>query len=194
MQRFLFKPNKTAFFLCDIQEKFRPHIYQMQDVINTARKMSEFSKLMNIPLVVTEQYPKALGHTCSEIDISHAIIVEPKTKFSMVLTSISEFLRKSEIQNVVLYGIEAQVCITQTAIDLLAHNVNVHILSDGISSINFGEQKVALNRLDRQCDITSSETVIFQILEDANHPKFKEVSSLVKKFQKETKENKLLNF
>ena len=193
MQRLLLKPSKTAFFLCDIQEKFRPHIHQMTDVINTAKKMSEFSKLLNIPLIVTEQYPKALGNTCAEIDISHASIVSPKTLFSMVLPNVKGFLKSSDIKDVVLYGIESQVCITQTALDLLSENINVHILADGISSINYGESKVAINRLREYCDISTSETVIFQLLKDAAHPKFKEASDLVKKFKHETNANKLLN-
>ena len=193
MNRFLLKPNKTAFFLCDIQEKFRPHIYQMTDVINTSKKMTEFSKLWQIPLIVTEQYPKALGSTCHDIDITHAVIKEPKTKFSMVLPTIESFLNSKGITNVVLFGIEAQVCITQTVLDLIGMNINVHVLADGISSINSGERQIALNRLSSICDITTSETIIFQIVKDASHQRFKDVSQLVKKFKTETANNKLLN-
>ena len=194
MQRLLFTKGKTAFFLCDVQEKFRPHIYQINDVIHTARKMSDFSKLLNIPLIVTEQYPKALGSTCSEIDIQHASLVEPKTLFSMLVPKVKAFLKKSEIENVVLYGIEAQVCVTQTALDLLAENIKVHILVDGISSVNHGERLNAIQRLQPYCDMTTSETVIFQLVKDASVPIFKDVSNLVKKYKNETRDNKLLNF
>eukprot|EP00834_Sanchytrium_tribonematis_P002183 NODE_62_length_26495_cov_0.832853.p15 type:complete len:194 gc:universal NODE_62_length_26495_cov_0.832853:10095-9514(-) len=193
MQKLVSK--NTALFLCDIQEKFRPLIYQMNDVINTAKKLNEFANITKIPVIVTEQYPKSLGSTCSELDISKAEIVEPKTKFSMVIPKVDQYLKEKQIKNVILCGIEAHVCIYQTAFDLADRNINVHLIADGISTINKGERKVALNRFrDAKLNVISSECLIFQFMQDANHPNFKEISGLVKAYKNETRDNKLFDF
>ena len=70
----------------------------------------------------------------SEIDVSHATGVHAKTQFSMLLPAVSEQLEARAIQSVVLYGIEAHVCILQTALDLRSRGIDVHVLADGTSS------------------------------------------------------------
>ncbi|KAJ2857300.1 hypothetical protein GGI22_003549, partial [Coemansia erecta] len=74
--------NSTAFLLCDIQEKFRPRIHAFENLVQVAKKMSKASQILNVPLIVTEQYAKGLGHTVKEIDIGHASLVEGKSRFS----------------------------------------------------------------------------------------------------------------
>jgi nicotinamidase-related amidase len=176
--------KKTAFFLCDIQTRFIDLIHGFSGVVSVAQKMSRVADILDIPLVVTEQYVKAFGHTVPEIDISKAVVVQEKTKFSMLVPEVEAFLKEHGTESIVLYGIESHVCVLQTALELLDHQYNVHVLADGVSSMNHREIPVALERL-RQAGaaITSSESIIFQLLGDASHPKFKQVSSLVKEWQ-----------
>eukprot|EP00922_Rhytidocystis_sp_ex-Travisia-forbesii_P058306 GHVS01086198.1.p1 GENE.GHVS01086198.1~~GHVS01086198.1.p1 ORF type:complete len:144 (-),score=12.59 GHVS01086198.1:722-1153(-) len=126
--------ERAVFFCCDIQEIFRHLTLQMPHVIHTASMMSQAADLLGIPLVVTEQYPRALKSTVHEVDISHAFKVE-KTRFSMLVPEVTEFLRNvPERRTIALFGIEAHVCVQQTALDLLQEGYSVHLICDGVSS------------------------------------------------------------
>lgn len=174
--------NNTAFLLCDIQEKFRPSIRYFPEIIKVAQRMAAAAKIMKIPIIATEQYPKGLGNTVEEIDTSFfKERIFPKTKFSMVIPEVEEQLRQLNIENVVLMGIETQVCVLQTTMDLLEKNYTVHVLADGVSSRTMVERMFALERLrEMGAIVTTSECTLFMLLGDAKHPNFREVQALVK--------------
>ncbi|KXN73058.1 isochorismatase domain-containing protein 2 [Conidiobolus coronatus NRRL 28638] len=183
--------NKTSFFLCDIQEKFQNLIFGYNNVVRIANKMVKASQVLDIPLIVTEQYPKGLGHTSGKLDISKAKHVSEKTLFSMVTPQVEEQIK--DVKSVILFGIEAHVCVTQTALDLLERNIDVFILADGVSSTNKFEVPIALQRLSSAgATITTSDSILFQLVKDANHPNFKEISNLVKEHLAKTEEDNLL--
>ncbi|KAI8079789.1 Isochorismatase-like protein [Halteromyces radiatus] len=186
-------PQTTALFICDIQERFKGVIWQYPSVISVAGKMIKASKHLDIPMVVTEQYPKGLGATVAELDISDAKICLPKTKFSMFLPEIHQLLQKHNTKSVLLLGIESHVCVLQTALDLLDNSYDVHVLADGVSSSNYPEIDIALARMKQAgAVITTSESALFQLVQDAKHEKFKGISNLVKEYSEATKVNKLL--
>lgn len=173
--------QKTAFLLCDIQETFRPHIKHFGEVVKVANKMVEAAKHFNIPVYVSEQYPKGLGHTTKDIKIDDAALVFEKTKFSMYTPELEERLKKDipNLGSVVLFGIEAHVCIEQTVIDLLNQDIAVHVLADGVSSRSLMDRGLALQRLQSiGCFVGTSENVLFKLLRDKNHPVFKQISKL----------------
>lgn len=88
----------------------------------------------------------------------------------------------------IIVGIETHICVTQTTLQLLGRGYRVYIVVDGVSSVNPGERKIALERLrDAGAIITSSESLLFEILGDANHESFRAVSGLVKETVEETK-------
>ncbi|CAB3241879.1 unnamed protein product [Arctia plantaginis] len=174
--------HKTAFLLCDIQETFRPHIKHFGDVVKVANKMIQAAKHFKIPVYVSEQYPKGLGHTTKDINIEDAALVFDKTSFSMFTPVLQKKLKADipELSSVVLFGIETHVCIEQTAIDLLKEDIAVHLLADGISSRSLMDRGLALQRFQNiGCFVGTSENVLFKLLQDKNHPAFKAISKII---------------
>ena len=88
---------------------------------------------LGVAVIATEQYPKGLGHTVAEIDLSNALTVA-KTDFSMIVPEVSAKLAELQVSDAVIVGLEAHVCVQQTTLDLLAMDVNVHLCVDAISS------------------------------------------------------------
>ncbi|CAO3694113.1 unnamed protein product [Rhizopus stolonifer] len=186
-------PQTTSLFICDVQERFKGVIWEYPSVISIAEKMIRASKFLDIPIVVTEQYPKAFGKTVSELDISDAAICVEKTKFSMYLPKIVDLLKEKNTKSIILLGIESHVCVLQTALEFIENGYDVYLLSDGISSQNHPEIDVAVARMRAAgAIITTSESILFQLVQDAKHEKFKIISGLVKEYLESSKINKLL--
>jgi len=153
----------------------------MPAVIFTAMQMARFAGLFKIPLIVSEQYPERLGQTVEELKAlappGHYFYA--KTKFSMLDDALLEKLQGCE--SVVLYGIEAHVCIQQSCLDLLAHNKKVFILADGTSSQRVLDRSAAFERM-RQAGaiVTTFESVIFDIMRSTEFPEFRGANALLK--------------
>ncbi|KAL7412088.1 Isochorismatase-like protein [Mrakia frigida] len=187
-------PSRTVFFCCDIQTKFQSAIYGWPQVIHTAEKMVRFAKILDIPVLTTEQNPKALGPTDPSVGLSSLpsylnLGTFPKTKFSMVLPETLPLLK--DVDHVVLFGIEAHICVLQTALELLAPDwgVKVHVLADGVSSCNPEEVGIALDRLrSAGAIITTSESLLFQIQHDASKESFRPFTKEVKEVKEATKD------
>lgn len=181
--------QRTVFFLCDVQERFRSAIYGFDELVSTINKTLKVAKVLNIPVIVTEQNPKALGSTAREIDLAalgdlHLGTV-PKFAFSM-MPCVKGLLDNRNIDSVVLFGIESHVCVLQTALDLLEQKYDVHILADGVSSCNREEVPIALARIQQAGGyVTTSESAAFQLQQTAESPQFKPLSQIIK----EEKEN-----
>eukprot|EP01127_Copromyxa_protea_P007080 TRINITY_DN17005_c0_g1_i1.p1 TRINITY_DN17005_c0_g1~~TRINITY_DN17005_c0_g1_i1.p1 ORF type:complete len:198 (+),score=37.37 TRINITY_DN17005_c0_g1_i1:172-765(+) len=170
--------NKTAFFLCDIQERFRPHIQAFPAVVQVAKTMTAAAKELQLPLIITEQYPEGLGKTVSELDTAYGKVYAKKT-FSMVSDQILEDIKDAD--SVVLFGIEAHVCILQTAFDLIENGKSVHLVVDGTSSMRQFDRITAFQRMrDAGVFITTCESILFQLVRSADHPNFKAISNLMK--------------
>jgi nicotinamidase-related amidase len=179
--------SDTALFICDVQERFRSVIHGFSAVADTSRRLSQAAAELKLPTVVTEQYPKALGHTVSEVAdvLPESSLTVAKTDFSMVVPEVREFLGgSSHVRNILLAGVETHVCVLQTTIDLVEMGFNVHIITDGVSSQRVGDRAAALARLSTiaqgQVFISSGEMALFQMLVNTSHPSFKAISAIVK--------------
>ncbi|XP_048874651.1 isochorismatase domain-containing protein 1 [Brienomyrus brachyistius] len=175
-------PSTTVFFCCDMQERFRPAIKYFGDIISVGQRLLQGARILGIPVIVSEQYPKGLGSTVQELDLTGAKLVFPKTKFSMVLPEVEAVLAEIPgLRSVVLFGVETHVCIQQTALDLIGRGLEVHIIADSTSSRSMMDRMFALERLARTgIIITTSESVLLQLVSDKEHPKFKEIQTLIK--------------
>jgi len=183
-------PSSTALFLCDMQVKFRPTISHFDEVVSNSSRVLEAAKIMSLPCLATEQYPKGLGPTVDELGLAkHSVTAFPKTCFTMVIPELLEALKtqQEETKSVILCGIETHACIHHTALDLIERGIEVHIPVDCASSRSPTDRKFALQRL-RQVGVflTTSEAVILGLAPDASHPKFKGLQKLVMEQAKDT--------
>jgi Isochorismatase family len=147
---------------------------------------------LQIPVYITTQNRARLGETVSELQPylsgSHVRADVDKTLFSMITPEIREKLPAGHPVDAIIVGIETHICVTQTALDLLRLGHRVYVLADGVSSINPQERGIALARLrDAGAVVTTSESILFEILGDAKKEGFKEINQLVKSTKGETK-------
>lgn len=150
---------------------------------------------LQTPVYITTQNRSKLGNTVPELakhlSGPHIRADIDKTLFSMITPEMEALLPNvstSAPLDVIVVGIETHICVTQTTLDLLERGHRVYILVDGVSSINPDERGIALARLrDAGAVVTSSESVLFEILGDAKHEAFRGVSGLVKETGEETK-------
>lgn len=177
------RPETTAFLLCDIQERFRPLIHYGETVISTAQFMTSVAKALDIPVVVTEQYSKVFGPTvvdcfASKEDLADTPVFEKK-RFSMLTEQVQEHLTSLNKSSYVLFGIEAHVCVQQTALDLLEQGHDVHIVADGVSSQQPYDREIALHRMSQAgAFLTTAQSASFMLMQSADHANFKAVSKL----------------
>jgi nicotinamidase-related amidase len=174
--------NKTAFALIDIQEKFLPAIHKIDAVITNAKILVQSAEILRIPLIVTEQYPKGLGKTVSEIKLPAGSEVIEKLHFSCF--GNDEFNRRivqTGAESIVMFGIEAHVCLLKTALDALERNFEVYVVADAVSSRTPENKSLALDRM-RQAGafVVSTEMILFQLLDYSGTDEFKAISKLIK--------------
>ncbi|XP_053118024.1 isochorismatase domain-containing protein 2 isoform X2 [Hemicordylus capensis] len=127
-------PQTSILFLCDMQEKFRPNISYFPQIVSVAARMLKVAKALEIPIVVTEQYPKGLGLTVQELG-AEGLPKYSKTCFSMLIPEVEkEMAAVPNLKSVLLCGIETQACIMSTALDILERGLDVHVVADACSS------------------------------------------------------------
>ncbi|KAI4221939.1 MAG: hypothetical protein LQ349_007727, partial [Xanthoria aureola] len=183
--------DMTIFSICDIQEKFRPAIHEYGKVISTAQKVLRASATLTIPVFATTQNAARLGPLCSELSVPPSAFQADKTAFSMMVPSLRSALssENSSSYQVAIVGIETHICVTQTALDLIAQGHKVYVLADGVSSCNEGERGIALRRLQSEgAVVTTSEGWLYECMGDASIDEFKEIAGLVKETKEKTSE------
>jgi nicotinamidase-related amidase len=176
--------KQTALFLCDLQEKFRPTIQYFPQIVEVSSRLLRSAKILDIPVVVTEQYPARLGPTVKELGVHEFPDIQPiaKTQFSMVTKDVVDMLqtKHSDVKSVILCGIEAHVCVQGTCLELLEKGYDVHIVVDGCSSRSMVDRMYAFERMKASgAWLTTSESVILGLVGDSAHPKFKECQKLI---------------
>ena len=178
------KPETSVFLLCDIQERFRPLIWRGETIVNTSRYMTSVAKALDIPIAITQQYTKVFGDTVKDCfsdpdeDLKKYPMFEKK-KFSMCTEEVCKHLDSLNKDSVILFGIEAHVCVQQTCLDLLEQGKDVHVIVDGVSSQQAFDREIALTRMSQAgAFLTSAQSAAFMLMQSAEHANFKTVSKL----------------
>ncbi|KAF7441833.1 isochorismatase domain-containing protein 2A mitochondrial precursor [Pyrenophora tritici-repentis] len=186
-----------ALFICDLQDKFRPAIDEFPRVVATAQKLLKASQLFNIPVFATTQNKARLGETCPELMLDQPDGIKTvchldKTLFSMITPEVKQALDSLNVPgplSCIVVGIESHICITQTTLDLLRFGHKVYIIADGVSSCNKEEVPIALARLRHEgATVTTSESFLYEYVQDAGNPEFKDLIKVVKETSQSTKE------
>ncbi|XP_076425939.1 isochorismatase domain-containing protein 2B [Peromyscus maniculatus bairdii] len=193
------RPESSILFLCDMQEKLRDRVLYFPQIVSVAARMLKVARLLDVPVLLTEQYPQGLGPTVPELG-AQGLRAISKTCFSMVPPLQQELDRRPQLRSVLLCGIETQGCILEPsssaisalasglgsslphwALDLLDRGLQVHVAVDACSSRSEMNRLVALDRM-RQSGVflSTSEVLILQLVKDAAHPQFKEIQKIIK--------------
>lgn len=176
--------KRTALVVIDMQEGFRPVISNFPEIASRIGIMAQGSKLLGLPIIVTEQYPKGLGRTATEISSNLSDDFKPIEKLAFSACGVQEFdlrLRESHIEQVMICGIEAHICVSQTTHDLLHLGYQVHLISDAITTRLPHNLEIASSRMQRAGAILSSvEMALFELLHSAEAAEFKAIQRLIK--------------
>ncbi len=177
------KPDDTAFLLIDVQEKFVPHIFGIDDVTANCVRMINGCKELGVPIIVTEQYPEGLGRTVAPLrEALGEFTPYEKHKFSLFEDEkIAAAVAALGRPNLVLAGIEAHVCLIKTALDGLANGYNIHWIGDAISSRTKRNAHYASRRAFQSGAFScSTEMALFQMMTSSKDVPFRAISKIVK--------------
>jgi nicotinamidase-related amidase len=167
----------------DVQVKLIEKIYKKEDLIVNTKKLINVFNTLNLPIIVTEQYPKGLGATVDFIikDLTTYNKVEKTTFSCFANIKFKKLLNLHKKRQIIICGIESHICVLQTALELKKNKNQVFIVSDSISSRNKESHELALNRFNfNEINVLNTEMLIFELLRDSKHTNFRELSSLIK--------------
>jgi nicotinamidase-related amidase len=167
--------DRAALLVVDVQEAFRPYA-AFTTVAQACARLVQAARLLEVPTLVSEQYPQGLGHSAPELGLQG----EPricKTVFSAVRADGFDLAGRDQV---IVGGIETHVCVSQTVHDLLAAGVEVHVPADAVGSRYELDHERGLDRMQRAgATVSTVEAALFELLERAGTPEFKAVQKLI---------------
>ncbi len=178
--------DKTVFVAVDLQTRLLPAMFNEDMVIKNANILIEASRVLNIPLIVTEQYPKGLGSTDERIILTDSTGIVEKIEFSVFQSeNFCREIKKYDDRNIIVFfGIETHVCMYQSILDAKFNDdkkYDVYLIGDACSSRKEKNHNNAIRRMDKiGINIENTEMLLFQFLGKAGGDEFKKISSLIK--------------
>ena len=179
--------DKSQLLIVDVQDKLLSAISGKDRVVDRCVRLVRAARSLGVPITISEQYPQGLGPTHDSIRDAFANDgqVFDKVEFSCLrnekLRDRLHELRRQGRSQVVIAGIEAHVCVTQTAIDLEGQGFESFVVADAVGSRAKSSYKLALTRLQKaSVDVVDSEMVLFEWMERSGTPEFKELQALIK--------------
>ena len=179
----LLSKDETALIIIDVQERLFEKVEDRNRIADSICRLIRFANILGIPIILTEQYPKGLGPTIHRI---RKLIpnVKPIEKIEFSCMASRKFRRRiSEInvKNLVLTGIEAHICVAQTAIEAITSGYKVYVVYDAISSRHREDKAIAIERMKQYgAYMVTSEMLMYEVLRRAGTPEFKEILKLVR--------------
>jgi len=170
--------------IVDLQEKLLATLKFGPLVVANAERLIQAAQALRMPVWATEQYPKGLGPTAESVA---GLVPERPAKMgfsSCAAPGLLDQVRSQGVRHLTLAGIEAHVCVSQTALELLERGYQVQVPADAVGSRFSMDWQIALRRMERAGVVVSTtEAILFEWAETADRPEFKTISSLVKDFK-----------
>ncbi len=176
--------ENTLFVLIDIQERLVAMLNKQEPIMKATSRLASAAAIMNIPTVLTEQYPQGLGGTIFDIKsvVTEDTPIIEKTSFSAMQTpEFAEVIKSYGKKNIVIGGIETHICVYQTVMDLISEGFNVVVAKDACASRSSDCFKNGIQLMkDAGATISNVETILFELLKSSKNPYFKAVQALIK--------------
>lgn len=174
----LMQKDLSRLVLVDIQEKLVPLVHEPQQLIDSCVWLARLANQLSVPMMVSEHYPKGLGRTVEPLrDLVAPSLVADKVHFSCVAARCFDWLPGADRRQVVVAGIEAHVCVLQTAMELKQTGNEVFLVADAVSSRNSRDIELAIERMRHAgIQIVSREMVLFEWAHKAGTQQFKDLS------------------
>lgn len=183
LEKFMLHREDSALLIIDIQERLAAAMSEREKVVENNLHLIELAKMLDIPIILTEQYPKGLGPTVPEIKDAMSTY-SPIEKLTFNCCGEPDFLKKFEPlkrTKIIVTGMETHICVLQTCLGLLKADRAVHVVSDAICSRTKENWQVGLGIMQNAgAVVTGTETVLFQLLGVAGTEEFKAVSKRIK--------------
>lgn len=176
----MLKIDETLILMIDMQERLVAGTNAEKEVTQ-AEKIIKAAEILDIPVIVSEQYPKGLGQTIANLKNEKQKYIE-KTSFSLLKEEgFIDILKSYNKKQIVLFGIETHICVYQTAMDLLENGFEVILVKDACKSRKNDEYNTGIDLMrQNRVQISCVEIVLFELLKSSKHPNFKEVQQLIK--------------
>lgn len=174
------RPEECALAVIDIQEKLLPPIFNKEELLRNAKLLVHLAKLIGVPIVATTQYARGLGAIVPEIsELLQGVTVHDKLEFSCFGSDDFCGALKSlpgQRNTLLLCGMEAHICVTQTALGALNRGYLVHVASDAVGSRTESNWKIGLRRMEAAgAVISSTEMTMYELMRASGTPVFKEM-------------------
>ena len=173
----------SVIFIIDIQEKLLNAVFNKEIIAKKSTTLAQASNILQVPVILTEQYPKGLGNTVNTIKehLSEHYLFE-KTDFNALNDeNVLNLLNKLGRKNIIVCGIETHICVHQTVEALIKNGFKVTVVKDSCSSRFEEEYLQALRVMETSgANIKTTEMILFELLKGAKHPNFKEIQALIK--------------
>jgi nicotinamidase-related amidase len=177
----LMSRGDTVLLVIDVQERMVRAVADHERVVWNVRRLIDGAKVLGLPVVATEQYPRGLGKTVPELAERLGEVPEKLTVSSGGCTEIFADLEGRGIQKLLVCGLETHVCVQQTVLDLLAGGWRAYVAVDAVSSRLVIDHQTALRRLDSAgATLTTTEAALFEWCAAAGTPEFKQISQLAR--------------
>ena len=171
------KVSETGLLVVDVQEKLVAAVKEPAEWVERVEIMVQAAKLMEIPVAITEQVPTKLGKTIAPV-LQAAGKLNPVSKTAFSAAEAGKGLGR---KRVLVVGCEAHVCVRQTVYDLRQKEVQPVLVADAVGSRKDADRQLALQEMRHDgIVVATTEAVLFELLETAEHPKFREIQALVK--------------
>lgn len=182
LDKFTLRKEETLLLIIDIQERLVAAMSYKDKIIKNTEILLKATTLMDIPIIITEQYPKGLGSTVKELSDGREFYAKvEKTQFSACIDALKTSLQNLGRKKIMVVGMETHVCVFQTVRDLLKEGYEVYLVNDGVTSRTKEDHINGIDLMKQMgAVIVNTEVVLFDLLKNSNVAEFKTISKMIK--------------